>query len=161
MIAKLREVEVRLARRGTRPIAPHDQRTKWACIFGAICPARGTCAGLVLPWCDTFAMNLHLAEISKAVAPGAHALIIMDQAGWHTTPKTRCARQHHPPAAPAKSPEPDPVENIWQCMRDNWLSNRVFTDYQPIVALCGEAWEKLAQRPWKIMSPGLRDRAHG
>jgi len=39
----------RWARRGTRPRTRHDQRTKWACILGAICPAKGKDAGLVMP----------------------------------------------------------------------------------------------------------------
>jgi len=106
-------------------------------------------------------MNLHLAEISKAVAPGAHAVVIMDQAGWHTTPKLKVPDNITILPLPSKSPELNPVENIWQYMRDNWLSNRIFTDYEQIVALCCEAWEKLAQQPWKIMSIGLRDWAHG
>jgi putative transposase len=46
-------------------------------------------------------------------------------------------------------------------MRDNWLSNRVFKDYEQIVALCCEAWTKLTKQPWTIMSIGLRDWAHG
>ncbi len=69
--------------------APHDQRTTSAWIFGAICPAPGKAAGkgagLVLPFCNTDAMNLHLAEIARTVAPGAHAVLLMDQAGWHMT----------------------------------------------------------------------------
>ncbi len=77
----------RWARRGTRPRAPHDQRTKWAYIFGAICPAKGKGAGLVMPWSDTQAMAAHLAEISKAVDPGAYAVVILDQAGWHMSAK--------------------------------------------------------------------------
>ena len=60
--------------RGTRPSAPKDQRTASAYLFGAICPARGTGAGLVMPRCTTEAMNLHLAEIAKMVTPGAHAV---------------------------------------------------------------------------------------
>jgi hypothetical protein len=59
------------ARRGTRASAPKDQRTKSAYIYGAICPAEGKAAGLVLPRCNTEGMTLHLAEISAAVAPGA------------------------------------------------------------------------------------------
>ncbi len=77
----------RWAPRGTRPRAPKDQRTKSAYIFGAICPARGVGAGLVLPRCNTQAMQWHLDEISSRVAPGAHAVLILDQAGWHTTKK--------------------------------------------------------------------------
>jgi len=71
------------ARRGSRPRAPRDIRYEWAYIFGAVCPARGVAAGLVLPFADTAAMNAHLAEIARTVAPGAHALLVLDGAGWH------------------------------------------------------------------------------
>jgi len=60
----------------------------WAYIFGAICPKKGKGAGLVLPYCDE-RMQEHLAEISSAVDPGTHAVLILDQAGWHVTPKRR------------------------------------------------------------------------
>jgi hypothetical protein len=61
------------AARGTRPRAPRDTRYQWAYLFGAVCPARGIAAGLVLPCVNTPAMNAHLAEIDSTVAPGAHA----------------------------------------------------------------------------------------
>ncbi len=77
----------RWAQRGSRPTALRDQRTKSAYIFGAICPARGVGAGLVLPRCNTQAMQWHLDEISALVTPGAHAVLIIDRAGWHTTGK--------------------------------------------------------------------------
>ena len=83
-IGQKNKITRRWARRGTRPRAPHDQRTQWAYIFGAICPAKGKGAGLVMPYCDTQAMQAHLAEISAMVEPGAHAVVILDQAGWHT-----------------------------------------------------------------------------
>jgi hypothetical protein len=74
-------------------------------------------------------MNLHLAEISLNVAPGAHALVLMDQAGWHLTPKLDLPSNISIVAIPSKSPELNPQENVWQFMRDNWLSNRVFGSY--------------------------------
>ena len=71
---------------------------------------------------DTYVMNLHLAEISEAVAPGAHAVIIMDQAGCHTTPKLVVPENITIMALPSKSPELNQVENTcpicalgWQC----------------------------------------------
>ena len=57
---------------------------------------------------------------------------------------------------PPRSPELNPVENIWQYIRDNWLSNRVFKCYDDIVAFCCEAWNNLIDRPRKIMSIGCR-----
>lgn len=80
-IGQKNKIARRWARRGTRPRAPHDQRTKWAYIFGAICPATGKGAGLVMPWADTHAMGEHLRLIRAEVALGAHAILIVDQAG--------------------------------------------------------------------------------
>jgi hypothetical protein len=151
----------RWARRGTRPPAPRDQRTKWAYVFGAICPKKGKGAGLVMPYADTQAMAAHLAEIGKAVDPGAHAVVIVDQARWHMSPKLAIPDNITLMALPPRSPELNPVENVWQFMRDNWLSNRVFQSYEDIVALCCEAWNKLIERPWKIISIGMRRWAHG
>jgi hypothetical protein len=49
--------------------------------FLAICPKEGKGAALILPRCDTETMNLHLAEIATAIAPGNHAVLLVDQAG--------------------------------------------------------------------------------
>jgi DDE superfamily endonuclease len=62
---------------------------------------------------------------------------------------------------PPKCPELNPVENVWQFMRDNWLSNRIFTSYDDIVDHCCFAWNKLVDQPWRIMSIGLRQWARG
>jgi transposase len=62
---------------------------------------------------------------------------------------------------PPKSPELNPVENIWQFMRDNWLSNRVFKSYDDLVDHCCEARNELVDQLWRIMSVGLRQWAHG
>ena len=70
-------------------------------------------------------MGLHLDEISQAVSPGAHAVVLLDQAGWHTSAKLKIPANISLLPLPPKSPELDPTENVWQYMRDNWLSNRV------------------------------------
>lgn len=105
---------------------------------------------------DTETMNLHLIEISQAVAPGAHAVLLMDQAGWHTTPKLDVPENITIISLPAKAPELNPVENVWQFIRDNWLSNRVFASYREIVDHCCDAWNRLVDQPWRIMSIGRR-----
>jgi transposase len=151
----------RWARRGTRPVAPRDQRTQSTYIFGAICPAEGKAAGLVLPFCNVTTMNLHLAEISQAVADDAHAILLVDQAGWHISDRLRIPDNISIVLLPPKWPELNPTENTWQFMRENWLSNRVFTSPDDIVDHCCAAWNKLVDQPWRIMSIGLRDWAHG
>ena len=49
---------------------------------------------------------------------------------------------------------------IWKFMRDNWLSNRIFQSYDNLVDHCCDAWNRLIDQPWKIMSIGMRDWAH-
>jgi transposase len=53
-------------------------------------------------------------------------VITLDRAGWHTT------RKLHVPSTPA-SPELNPTENIWQYIRQSYLSNRVFRDYDDVI----------------------------
>jgi len=101
-------------------------------------------------------MQWHLQEITAQVTPGAHAVILVDQAGWHTTHKLDVPENITLMPLPSRSPELNPVENIWQFMRDNWLSNRVFKSYDDIVDHCCFAWNRLIEQPWKIMSIGSR-----
>ena len=159
-IGQKNKIARRWAKRGTRPSARADQRTGSTYIFGAICPARGTGAGLVLPFCNSVTMSMELAEISQTVSAGAHAVLLLDQAGWHTSHKLVVPANVSLLPLPPKSPELNPTENIWQYLRDNWLSNRVFASVADIVDHCCPAWNKLIDQPWIIMSIGLRDWAH-
>ena len=160
-IGQKNKITRRWAKRGTRPSAPRDQRTASAYIFGAICPYEGKGAALVLPACNIQAMNLHLVEISAEVAPGRHAVLLLDQAGWHTSARLKVPANITLLPLPPKCPELNPVENIWQFMRDNWLSNRVFTSHDNIIDHCCEAWNKLIDQPWRIMTIGRRKWARG
>jgi transposase len=97
-------------------------------------------------------MNLHLVEIDQAVAPGAHAVMLVDQAGWHVTAALIIPQNISIIPLPAKCPELNPVENIRQFMRDNWLSNHIFETYDDIVDHCCDAWNKLIGQPERIVS---------
>ena len=88
-----------------------------------------------MPFCNSTTMALHLAEISQAVAQGAHAVLLMDQAGWHSSAKLDVPDNITIVLFPSRSPELNPV---WQFMRDNWLSNRVFKGHDDIVDACCE-----------------------
>ncbi len=145
------------AKRGTRPRQPADQRYESAYLFGAICPARGTGAALALPFADTHAMQLHLDEIARTVKRGAHAVLLLDRAGWHTTAALAVPKNITMILLPSRAPELNPVENIWQYLRQNWLSNRVFDTYEDIVDAACDAWRKLIAQPDIITSIGSRE----
>lgn len=148
------------ARTGTRPRLPADQRYESAYLFGAICPRLGKGAALMLPSANTRAMQMHLDEISRNVAARAHAVALMDRAGGHKTDKLKRPENLTIILLPSRSPELNPVENVWHDLRQNWLSNSAFEDYQAILEAGCNAWNKLIAQPETITSIGLRDWAH-
>jgi len=84
----------------------------------------------------------------------------MDRAGWHTTEKLDMPRNITPILLPSRAPELNPVENVWQYLRQNWLSNHVFENYDAIIDAACDAWRKLIAQPSTIFSVGMRDWAH-
>jgi hypothetical protein len=148
------------AERGSRPRAPRDQRYTWAYLFGAICPARGVGAAWVVDKANIWSMNLHLQEISKQIADGAQAVVVIDGAGWHQiggrlVVPDNISLLYLPPY----SPELNPQENVWQYLRQNYLANRVYDDYEAIVEACCNAWNALIEQPDRIRSIGTREYA--
>jgi hypothetical protein len=144
------------ARRGTRPRQVTDLRTSCAYLFGAICPERQTGAAVVMQRADTQGMQHHLDEISANIAPGAHAVLVLDQARWHTTAKlTKPANITFLPLPP-RSPELNPAENVWEYLRQRWLSNHIFDDYDAILDAVCDAWNRFIAEPQRIQSIGTR-----
>ena len=105
---------------------------------------------------NTEAMNLRIAEVAREIAPD----LLLDQAGWHLSAKLVVPENITLVPLPPKCPELNPVENIWQFLRDNWLSNRIFTSYKNLLGHCCAAWNKLIDQPWRIVSIGRRDWAN-
>ena len=101
-------------------------------------------------------MQTHLDEIGRHVLPGAHAILLLDQAAWHTTGKLQAPANITMMPLPAKCPELNPTENIWQYLRQTWLSNRVFAGYQDICDACCDVWNKLIAETGRIASIGTR-----
>src|ERR1700716_1232392 len=144
------------AKKGTRPRQPKDQRYENAYLFGAVCPGRNTGIAVIMPHADTEAMQKHVDEISLAVAPGAHALIILDKAAWHTTRKLKLPDNLTLVPLPPACPELNAAENIWQYLRQTYLSNRVFENYTAILDACQTAWRSLLNELGRIASIATR-----
>jgi hypothetical protein len=143
---------------GSRPPMVRDNRHDTAYIFGAICPARAAGAAIIAPAANTECMNLHLAEISTQVTPGAVAVLICDGAGWHK----RGGKLDVPDnirllPLPAYSPELNPMENVWEYLRANKLAGCVWNDYDAILHACTEAWNWFVSDTDRVRSIGLRD----
>ena len=143
---------------GSRPAMVRDNRHDSAYILGAICPARGVGAAIITPAANTEYINAHLQELSTQVSPGATAVLIWDGAGWHQTG----GRLELPSnivllPLPPYAPELNPMENVWEYLRGNKLSARVWDDYDAILEACRDAWNWLIADPERIRSIGTRE----
>jgi hypothetical protein len=143
---------------GARPRMVRDNRHDSAYIFGAICPQRGVGAAMITPAANTEMMNLHLAEISTQVAQDAVAVLTCDGAGWHQlggalVVPDNIVLLHLPPY----SPELNPMENVWDYLRQNKLCALVWDSYDAIVEACTNAWNWLIADPARITSIGSRE----
>lgn len=112
-----------------------------------------------MPHADTQAMNAHLAEISRTVAHGVHAILVLDGAGWHGSRALRVPDNITLLPLPPYAPELNPVENVWAYLRANRLAISVFETYEDIVARCCDAWNFFAKDIATVRSITTRDYA--
>jgi hypothetical protein len=106
------------ARKGTRPRIAKQQQFLSQYIFGAVCPSQKACAGLVFPTVNHHNLEKHLQEIACHIPEGRHAVVIMDQAGWHVKNQLVITNNMSILYLPARSPELNPQENVWQYIKD-------------------------------------------
>lgn len=145
------------AKRGTRPRAPRDQRYQWAYLFGAVCPRRRVVAAIVVPTANAEIMSMHLQEIGRNVAPGAHVALVLDGAGYHIANDLAVPSNVTLVPLPPYAPELNPMENVWEYLRGNKLGNTVFDGYEDIVDKACEAWMFFANDKERIASIATRD----
>jgi DDE superfamily endonuclease len=129
--------------RGARPRGLRQQGYEWAHLFGAVRPAAGEGFALVLPEVSTAAMQLFLGQFSAAIAPDAHVALVLDGAGWHVARDLAVPANITPVPLPAYAPELNPVERVWLCLRERFLSHRLLDGYDAVVDACCEAWNAL------------------
>jgi len=132
---------------GSRPAAPKDLGFASAYVFGAVCPSQGKAAALIVPICNTTAMNHHLSEISSQIAADAHAVVILDRAGWHRSHALVVPDNITLLELPPYSPELNPVERVWHYLRSHWLANSVFISLADIMDACEMAWKPVRHQP--------------
>ncbi|GLS19635.1 transposase [Labrys miyagiensis] len=134
-----------------------DNRHTNAYIFGAICPDRAVGAALLMPYANADAMNRHLEVISAEIAPGAHAILICDGAGWHQQGGRLVIPENITLIPlPPYCPELNPMENVWAYLRQNKLCATVWNTYNQILDACQSAWLFLINDPRRIRSIGTR-----
>jgi hypothetical protein len=131
---------------GTRPRMVRQQQSTAVYLFGAVCPQQDKAVGLACPVVNTETMQFHVNEISNAVAPGRHGLLLCDRAAWHTTDKLVIPENITMLPLPAYSPELNPAEQVWEVLRKDSLSNRCFSNYENLVDSCCSAWNQFVEQ---------------
>ena len=146
------------ALKGSRPLAVRDNRRDSVYLFGALCPDRAVGTAVVMPAANSEAMNEHLKEIGTQVAPGALAVLVCDGAGWHQLGGKLVVPDNIVLLPlPPYSPELNPMENVWDYLRGNKLSHRIWDTYDEIVEACANAWRFLIADVDRIRSIAHRE----
>ena len=129
--------------RGQRPPGLCHQRYTWAHLFAAVQPATGQGFALVLPEVSTRAMQIFLDQFAATLEADEHAVMLLDQAGWHGTQALIVPGNVTLVPLPPYAPQLNPIERVWLYLRERHLSHRLFAGYDAIVDACCSAWNQL------------------
>jgi len=136
---------------GTRPRVASQFVREYSYAFAALSPHDGTLVSLVLPAARTTTMQVFLAELARR-HPDERVLLVLDGAGWHwaealaVPPNVRLIRQ------PAHSPELNPVEHLWEEVREKWFANAVFASLDAVEDRLVEALRALEGDAGRVAS---------
>ena len=138
------------APKGTRPSAWRQTQYDYLYVFGAACPQTGQTVGLLAPYLNTDTVNAFFREFEKETDPNVHVVMIWDRAGFHTSHKVTVPKNVTLIELPAYSPQLNPVEKLWQYLRQHYWSNRVYQGYDHLRQAANQAWKKVCLNPAKI-----------
>jgi len=133
------------AKKGKRPRVVKQQQYTNTYIIGSVCPSQNIAEAIISPHCNSDAMHHHLQQISSVTKLDHFAVVVMDQAGWHTSQEFYDIHNVVPLFLPAYSPELNPMEQVWEWLKDHYLSNCVFDGYEDIEKSCCDAWNIFAK----------------
>mgnify|MGYP003429848613 FL=1 len=145
------------AKTGTRPRKVKQQQFISTYIYGAVCARDGNAFGLVLPYTNTQSMQLFLDELSKYAPQNRHIALMMDNAGWHTAKDLLIPSNITLVPLPPYSPELNAIEQVWSWIKQHYLSNSNFKDYNDIVDKVCLAWAEFSRQPDLVTSMCSRD----
>jgi transposase len=138
--------------KGQRPPGTADQRFTFAYIFAASEVETDNAFALVLPEVHTGAMQEFLDRFAETIPATDHVAVFLDRAGWHGSVGLKVPDCITLVPLPAYSPELNPVERIWQYLKERYLSHRLLDDYDAIVDAASLAWNKLTTETGRLTS---------
>lgn len=140
------------AKVGSRPGALRQTDYDYLYVFTAVCPQTGDAAGLISPHVNTAVMNAFLAQFANELPTDVHAVMVLDQAGWHTAQALAVPANVTLVHLPPKSPQLNPAENLWHYLRSHYWSNRLYKTWDDLQAAATEAWRRVCLVPELVKS---------
>lgn len=131
------------SKQGTTPIRLKSTGFTCTYLFGAVNPLSGKRVGLVLPCCNTKAMNLFLQTLRKEVDDNVHIVLVLDQAGWHGSKALLLPNGVTLLPLPPYSPELNPIERLWKHLKETYLYHRLDKTMEDIIETGCQAWQSL------------------
>ena len=138
--------------KGKRPPGRVDQRLASAWLDAAVRPKSGEAVVLMQPAVSAEAMDVFLAHVSKSLAAGIHALLVLDQAGWHDARALTLPANITLLPLPPYSPKLNPVERVWLYLRERFLSHRLHADEEAELDPACAAWQRLINEPGRLQT---------
>ena len=136
---------------GTRPQAPRQVIRTYLYVFTAVCPALGRMTSLILPWANTEMMNIFLRQVAEDFSD-YFILMLIDQAGWHTSQKLQLPENIRLIKLPPRSPELNPDEHIGEELREKNFANKAFKDLDEVEDKLCQGLNDLAKNPEGLRS---------
>ena len=141
---------------GTRPCVPSQIVREYTYAYAAVCPFDGDLDALILPEVNTEAMSIFLDELSRHHRD-EQIVLILDKAGWHTAKNLNIPENITLHWLPPYSPELNPVEHLWDELREKWFRNKYFTSLDAVEDQLAQALKFLMKHPDQVKSMTLFD----
>ena len=139
------------ARTGTRPAAIKQCEYEWVYLWAAADPFSGDAIAMITPTVNTNLMQTFIDGLSMHIQPDEHAILVLDNAGWHRAKELAWPANVTPLFLPPYSPELNSAENLWQWLRSQYLSNQVFDDVGDLLRKTDAAWLELTPQRIKTL----------
>ena len=139
------------APKGIRPRVPQQIARTFLYLYAAVCMALGKITSLILPYANTEMMNLFLEEVSGDFKE-YFVIMLVDGAGWHRSQGLKIPENIRLIQQPSHSPGLNPVEHLWEDLRENYLPNKAFKSLDAVEQALCKGLRDLYGNPNKIRS---------
>ena len=135
----------------SRPVVASQIVREFLYASAAVCPWDGQLSSLVLPWVDTDTMSRFLTHTAQRFAAD-HCIMFLDGAGWHTANALRPHPNIQLEFLPSWSPELNPTEALWECLREDYIAHQVFDSLDQVEDCVCAGLHALHNNPRRVQS---------